>query len=332
MNESDVNLTNPDIFNRVDGAYDLARMAQSRVFVVGSGGSRDHVEQLARCGVGELVVVDPDTSSDTNIGTQFAYVSDIGRNKVDVICERLLDINPNLAVHTVASRVQELSMAELEHLLLKPLAGRAAPKQTLLALHTDDFQTQAFGNRVALHFGIPTVSAQVYQQGFGGEVTFTHPDTTPACNRCALAGRYRAYLEEGYANQVTSRGTPIWSTTAINALAGQVTMMVLHHNSEHPRWKGLLAKAGNRNLIQMKFAPDFPLPAFERVYANADKGAMFFGETVWLPQQADHPDTNGCPVCPDCGGTGDLHDAVGSFSGDLYAMRTAITTTTLEAV
>ncbi len=328
----DMNVNGLDIFNRVAGAYDLPLMAQSRVFVFGSGGSRDYTEQIARCAVGEIVVVDPDTSSDTNIGTQFAYVSDIGRPKVEVISERLLDINPNLVVQTVARRVQELSMSELERLLFQPFDGRAAPKQVLLALHTDDFQTQAFGNRVALHFGIPTVSAQVYQQGFGGEVTYTHPDTTPACNRCALAGRYRAYLEEGYTNQVTSRGTPIWSTTAINALAGQVTMMVLHHNSDHSRWKGLLAKAGNRNLIQMKFAPDFPLPAFERVYGNADKGAMFFGETVWLPQQADHPDTNGCPVCPDCGGTGDLHDAVGSFADDLYAMRTAPSTTTVEAV
>jgi ThiF family len=328
---SDKNL-NLDIFNRVAGAYDLPLMAQSRVIVIGSGGSRDHVEQLARCGVGELVVVDPDTSSDTNIGTQFAYVSDIGRPKVEVISERLLDINPKLTVQTVAARVQELSITDLERLILRPFAGKAAPKQVLLALHTDDFETQAFGNRVALHFGIPTVSAQVYQQGFGGEVTFMHPETTPACNRCALAGRYRAYLEESYVNQVTSRGTPIWSTTAINALAGQVTMIVLHHKSDHPRWKNMLAMAGNRNLIQMRFAPDFTLPSFERVFAGADKGALFFGDTVWLPQEADHPETNGCPVCPDCGGTGDLHDAMGTFANDLYVMRQAKATSPLEAV
>lgn len=326
------NHQNLDIFNRVAAAYDLPLMAQSRVIVIGSGGSRDHVEQLARCGVGELVVVDPDTSSDTNIGTQFAYVSDIGRPKVEVIKERLLDINPNLMVQTIASRVQALSITELENILLQPFEGRNAPKQTLLALHTDDFETQAFGNRVALHFGVPTVSAQVYQQGFGGEVTFMHPDTTPACNRCTLAGRYRAYLEENYVNQVTSSGTPIWSTTAVNALAGQVTMMVLHHKSEHPRWKDMLVMAGKRNLIQMRFAPQFTLPSFERVLAGADSNALFFGDTVWLPQEADHPDTNGCPVCPDCGGTGNLHDAKGKFSNNLYDMRQAKATNQLESL
>lgn len=310
-----------DIFNRVGGAYDLPLMKKSRVFVVGSGGSRDYTEQLVRCGIGEVVVCDPDTSSDTNIGTQFAYVSDIGRPKVDAIRDRLLDINPELVVRTVASRVQELDMHALTALLKHPFDGNGPPAQVILALHTDDFETQAFGNRVALHLGIPTVSAQVYQRGYGGEVTFTHPETTPACNRCALSSRYHAYLNEGYVNQVTSHGTPIWSTTAVNALAGQVTMMVLHHCSDHPRWKGMLAKAGNRNLIQMKFAEEFSLPAFERVYANANKKSMFIGETVWLPQLADHPDSNGCPVCPDCGGTGNLLDAVGSFANDLYVTR-----------
>lgn len=309
-----------DIFNRVSAAYDLPLMAKTRVVVVGAGGSRDYIEQLARCGVGELVFIDPDTSSDTNIGTQFAYVSDIGRSKVGAIRERVLEINPELRVLTYQCRFEDLSYDVLERIVTGPLFGDAQPAQVLLALHTDNFETQAFGNRVALNWGLPTVSAQVYQQGMGYEVTFTHPDTTPACNRCALASRYHAYLNEGYANQVTSHGTPIWITTMANAMAGVVTMMVLHHRSELPRWKGLLARAGNRNLIQAQMHPDFTWASFIRVFEGADQERLFLGQPVWLPQKPDHPD-NGFPHCPDCGGTGHLIFAKGQFADDLYTMR-----------
>lgn len=43
------------------GADGLARLAESRVAVVGVGGVGGHVaEQLARCGVGEIVLIDGD--------------------------------------------------------------------------------------------------------------------------------------------------------------------------------------------------------------------------------------------------------------------------------
>ncbi len=308
-------------FARVEGAYDLPLMAKSRVVVEGSGGSRDYIEQLARCGIQEIAVIDPDTSSDTNIGTQQAYVSDIGKTKVECIRDRILDINPNMRVITHACRFEELSERDLDHLLREPWVGGVAPERVVLALKTDNFEAQAHGNRVALHYGVPSVSAQVYQAGYGGEVTFTHPETTAACNRCALESRYRSYLDQAFTNDVTSHGTPIWATTIVNAVAGMVTLMLLHHGSEHARWKGMLERAGNRNLVQVKLWPDFQLPAFDRVYANADHASMFLNETVWLEQKPDHPDSNGYPVCPDCGGTGDLRNAIGSFSNNLYEMR-----------
>lgn len=310
-----------NIFARVPGAYDLPLMDKSRVVVIGSGGSRDYIEQLARCGIREIAVVDLDTSSDTNIGTQQAYVTDIGKTKVACIRDRVLDINPKVQVTTHACRFEDLATRDLDYLLREPWSGRAAPEQVVLALKTDNFEAQAHGNRVGLHYGIPTVSAQIYQAGYGGEVTFTHPDTTAACNRCALESRFRAYLEQEYSNDVTSHGTPIWTTTIVNAVAGMVTLMLLHHGSEHPRWKGMLERVGNRNLVQVKLWPDFSLPAFSRVYANADPGAIFLNDTVWLEQKPDHPNSNGFPICPDCGGTGNLRNAIGSFAGDLHEMR-----------
>lgn len=90
-----------------------------------------------------------------------------------------------------------------------------------------------------------------------------------------------------------------------------VTLMLLHHGLEHSRWKGMLERVGNRILVQVKLRPDFLHPAFGRVYAQADPAAMFLNETVWLKQKPDHPDSHGLAVCPDCGGTGNLRNAIG---------------------
>ncbi|MCS7222649.1 MAG: hypothetical protein RML36_07875 [Anaerolineae bacterium] len=46
---------------------------------------------------------------------------------------------------------------------------------------------------------------------------------------------------------------------------------------------------------------------------------IFFDEAIWLPQKPDCPE-NGFPTCPDCGGTGDLHNAIGAFA-DTRPMR-----------
>lgn len=310
------------IFAKVDGVYDLILMGQSRLVVVGNGGSRSFIEESARIGLGEIVLIDPDIVSLTNVGTQATFISDVGRPKVEVIAERLRDINPELVIETRHSRFEDIGISDLEYLLTGAWGDRAAPRQTVLALKTDNFEAQAHGNRVALHFGLPVIAAQVYQNGFGGEVTFSHPMTTPACQRCVLESRYRAY-QQGYANQVTSHATPIFATSRINALCGLVMLAILHHDSDHPRWKGMLERIGSRNLIQMKLWPDFNLPAFDRVYGQApEQEAIFFDNTVWLAQKPDHPSSNGFPACPDCGGHGDLRLARGTYQDDLYTMRT----------
>lgn len=150
-------------------------------------------------------------------------------------------------------------------------------------------------------------------------MTFIHPDVTPACGRCILSSRYRAYLEEGFQNNVTSDGTPIFATTRLNALKGFIALAILHHGTDHPRWGGLLERIGNRNLLQIRMDPDLGLKAFEKAFGGGDTARIFFDETVWLPQSPENPQ-NGYAACPDCGGTGNLRDAIGTFA-DTRIMR-----------
>jgi tRNA A37 threonylcarbamoyladenosine dehydratase len=78
----------------------LQRLQSSSVALFGVGGVGSYAaEALARSGVGSILLVDNDTVSITNINRQLcALHSTVGKFKVDVVAERLLDINPMLKV------------------------------------------------------------------------------------------------------------------------------------------------------------------------------------------------------------------------------------------
>lgn len=84
------------------GQEDLSRLKNSKILLFGVGGVGGYTaECLARAGIGHLTIVDADKVDITNINRQIlALDSTIGRYKVDVCKERILDINPQAEVIT----------------------------------------------------------------------------------------------------------------------------------------------------------------------------------------------------------------------------------------
>lgn len=82
------------------GEQALHKLAQKKVAVFGVGGVGSFaVEGLVRSGVGKLVLVDDDCICITNLNRQLhATTKTIGRPKVEVMRERILDINPEAEV------------------------------------------------------------------------------------------------------------------------------------------------------------------------------------------------------------------------------------------
>ena len=80
----------------------LKKLNNSSVALFGVGGVGSYAaEALARSGVGQIMLVDNDVVSLSNINRQLcALHSTVGRLKTEVVAERLLDINPNLKVTT----------------------------------------------------------------------------------------------------------------------------------------------------------------------------------------------------------------------------------------
>ena len=82
------------------GAEGLKRLKDSKVIVYGIGGVGSFVvEGLVRAGVGHLIIIDPDKVDITNINRQIeALHSTIGKYKIDVMKERIIEINPDAVV------------------------------------------------------------------------------------------------------------------------------------------------------------------------------------------------------------------------------------------
>ena len=83
------------------GKENVDKLRGKRVIVFGVGGVGGYTcEALARTGVGQIDIVDNDTVSVSNINRQIiALHSTVGRNKVDVMKERIFDINPTVTVN-----------------------------------------------------------------------------------------------------------------------------------------------------------------------------------------------------------------------------------------
>lgn len=98
------------------GREGLDKLRASKVAIFGIGGVGTYaVEGLARSGVGKFVLVDDDCICLTNINRQLhATRKTVGKPKVEVMAERIKDINPKAEVTTF----QRFYMPECAHELL----------------------------------------------------------------------------------------------------------------------------------------------------------------------------------------------------------------------
>ncbi|MGI6588921.1 MAG: tRNA threonylcarbamoyladenosine dehydratase [Peptococcia bacterium] len=130
---------------------------KSKVIVFGVGGVGSYaVEALARAGIGELVLVDFDIIDVTNINRQLpALFSTIGKYKVDVLKQRIKDINPLAQVNVYKTIVtpenveaffKESSTYVVD--AIDSIKGKIAIIETALAREVPVISSMGVGNRL----------------------------------------------------------------------------------------------------------------------------------------------------------------------------------------
>lgn len=102
----------------------IENLKKSNVLVVGLGGVGSFAaEFLARAGVGNMTIVDGDVVDITNINRQLpALHSTIGLPKIDIVGDRLMDINPELNLTKIQEfvspeRAYEIVSSEYDYML-----------------------------------------------------------------------------------------------------------------------------------------------------------------------------------------------------------------------
>ena len=89
---------------------DLVKLQEIKVIIIGLGGLGGYVvNQLVRLGVCQLILIDFDHFSVSNLNRQlFANMDNIGESKVDVIFRELKKINPNISIKIEKKRIQDV--------------------------------------------------------------------------------------------------------------------------------------------------------------------------------------------------------------------------------
>lgn len=104
-----------DRLERLIGRQNLNQLQKKSVLVLGCGGVGGYVvEALARSNIGTLILVDFDQVEETNLNRQIvALQSNIGKDKVELLKERIHDINENCEVISIKEFITEDNISML---------------------------------------------------------------------------------------------------------------------------------------------------------------------------------------------------------------------------
>lgn len=89
---------------KMTGEEGLLNLAKAKVLIIGNGGVGSYAaEAIARAGVGNITLMDGDVVVPSNLNRQLvALTSTLGRNKAEVMAERIKDIDPDAEVTCLA--------------------------------------------------------------------------------------------------------------------------------------------------------------------------------------------------------------------------------------
>jgi molybdopterin/thiamine biosynthesis adenylyltransferase len=261
----------------------VGSLAGSFTVVVGAGSVGSRIaEDLARCGVGRLTLVDPDVVETTNLARSVYTMTDVGLSKTKALARRLLSINPSLQLTEFTNSISGLDPREL-------LAGA-----DLLILATDDMPQQAYLAHWAYWLEIPQVACAIYRKGAAGEVVVALPEAGTPCWACAVgagtdAAQRRPPTDYGLQGRLIAESALGPAINAISSVASQIAVGLLA-GPVSPAGSSLgRILAEGRTLGLISTTPDWDF--FPDVFA--EMGHQFHPQSVW-PLVERNED---CPVC-----------------------------------
>lgn len=287
-------------YERVSRNVDFNRMMHITLLVIGTGAIGHALEQLVRLGIKFLHLFDIKRVRLKNMVAQNFCHSDVGQPKTEAIKKRLEQCEfekgnsdiPPLEIHTHGDFLT-ISDDEIKEIIENE---RAAGRQIVILMSSDNHPVQARGNRMAIKFNIPVFWVGIYRMGMAGEIIFYVPDHDLPCYRCITESRYQFYdknrlldhLKGHSLGAARSFGLPM-AASFIDAVLSHLIVGSIHRNDEanqHGRlFRRLLDE--KRNLIQCQLDPDYRLNDSENIFAQIKGSDQIAFNTLFIAESKD---------------------------------------------
>ena len=165
------------LFAKGRGLFETDILKNKTVLLIGCGsGGAPVALGLAQLGIGIIILVDHDRLEVGNITRNPAGIKDIGRYKISVMKEMILNINPYTKVITCNEKVTQKNQDKI--------AGLIAQSDIVINA-ADDPKCRIIINKHCVEQGKPLIMGGCFRRAYGGQVFYIRPGHTP-CYQCFL--------------------------------------------------------------------------------------------------------------------------------------------------
>jgi molybdopterin/thiamine biosynthesis adenylyltransferase len=168
----------PELSVRRSGILETTILADKSVLFVGLGTGGAHAAlELAKCGVGRFDLVDRDRLSVGNVVRHPGGISQVGRPKVNVVRDLILDKNPDAEV---TAHLLDLDFTNKDEL------RKLVTEASVVICGTDNRQSKLLVNQLCVEANVPAIFGGAFRRAYGGQVLRVRPKLSP-CHQCFVA-------------------------------------------------------------------------------------------------------------------------------------------------
>ena len=168
----------PALAERRAGILESTILKNKAVLCVGLGTGGAHVAvELAKCGVGNFMILDRDRLSVGNVVRHPGGISQVGRLKVNVVRDLIHEKNPEAVVETFP-----LDLSHENKETLRQLIARA----DIVVCGTDNRQSKLLVNQLCVEENVIAVYGGAFRRAYGGQILRVRPKLS-ACHQCFIS-------------------------------------------------------------------------------------------------------------------------------------------------
>lgn len=168
----------PELELRRSGLLETSALADRSVLCIGLGTGGAHVAvELAKSGVGRFTLIDPDRLSVGNVVRHPGPLSQVGRQKVRVVRDLILEKNPAAQVSLYPTGISEENANTLRSLFAS---------SDVVICGTDNRPSKLLVNRLALDVAVVALYGAAFRRAYGGQVLRVRPGRSP-CHQCFIS-------------------------------------------------------------------------------------------------------------------------------------------------